>query len=737
MSTINFTQFASPTDSIPNNDYVVGYHKVKISGGETIDQEAKWNFYKLSSEILPQSGLGSRLHQIRMLATKSFEHTFSCAAVTKAEEVICWGRNANVSVGTGHPFNQGHIKFGAGFSASNKAPAWQPVVVPFLLGTPESPQQQVYNLQQAGLRIEQLWWDSWGAFCRLNDGSVWVKGLLGASRDNGLDSSVQVPDTLGTQPWNSHYFSSGFYRIPAARFTIGGGSAPLSAAYIAQFPIGLNSKPMGTNAVQAATFGHIYQVIDQYGDLHLFGCGHPLSPLFGSQGKYFDQQPQNITYDVPALQQNIREVQITGNILARPPSSAGVGNGISVSTNHTLRVITKDNKIFSRGFTGFGNLGDGIIGYRKSTGLPITGSTQTGAVLNDTNFFNVQWVQARRADDPNQTADYTLVDNAQRFLDCTFQEYVAGYISTIVNTGTGDRNYIYLVGTNPVNQTVNNPPILIGKGPANVGKMEYTAPYYYGSDLNAYYRRVYSSVVGDPVIKGIINNSLTCVVITGRGRVLSAGYNPNGEGGRDVTGRLPLGADFGDAKFEYSLDAGRQNFGPLDAGLNAGFTGLTAIDIEWDRSAIGTFTNADTTGSVVTVATNAAFGGGNCVAVKCLQQKIGGGTIPRYALAGYRTFTSQANSYLENTTSYQLFPVKEGVYEILMGGGPVNIHDWYYTSYYRTGHQYSIILTETGRVYGVGLGPWGLLQDTYEYDKNRLTYGGLDNSFCPVPTVIF
>lgn len=621
MATINFTQFATPTDTYPNNDYVVGYNRIN---GTNV--EAKWNLYNLATEMLPRSGLSTRLHQIRMLAHRNYEATYSCAAVTRKEEVVCWGQNAYGTVGTSVPSDQQHTKFGAGHKSTTRASAWQPVLIPFLVGQPNDPNQDIYDLQKNNLTIAELHWDQWSSIARLSDGSVWIKALLGSTRNNGIATSSQP------SPTSAHFFSAAYYKISI--WTVVGNGSNMIAKAVGSCPVG------------STVNGGIYWAIDQNDDLHIWGEGVAGTNVFNGQAT--QSIPINITNSDDSTKQNVRHARIV---------SGGVG------TNEiTIQVITKDNKLFSLGSNRFG-----IFGNKTTTGA-------------------TSWTRGRYKTINQAGATENLIDNAQSFVDSAYQANVAGYFSIADGSNT---NRIFICGHNKSNGSSTATMDLI----AIDGVAQPTTPSAASGARCVYVPIGSISSPNDMFNNGFINNSLTLVVLTSKGYVYCAGKNGQGEAGTTNGGSILLGAAVTPPIFKKDGNSQVYTFGD-PAG------GLSAIDVYWDRTA-----STD-----------------QCTAIKA----VNAAGKSQVFLAGYRTFANQYQSFATIDAVFRLLPIKENITDVLLGGDPIQ-------------HQYNIILTDTGRTYGNGYGPHGLLSDSiFSVYASSWSYSVFwTNSWSPQLTILF
>jgi hypothetical protein len=310
MPTINFTQFPDPVDTIPNNDVLVGYSRVN-----GIDVETKFTIPSLANTFLVNAGLSTRTHQIRMLAEQYLDDSYSMAAVTNKEEVICWGQNLNLSVGDRY-----YGKFGGGYPAAPWIDVVKPIIIPFMEGVPRDEHQRVYDLKANGKAIVQFIWNKGSAIVRLNDGTVWYKGLIGSNRCVGFDSS-ELPAESSITTYTAEYVSSAFYKIPTI----------VNARHITCLPVttGLNS---------------VFAAITTDNDLLLWGEGVTTSPLFGA-ATFKSAQPQNVTSGTTALRNQVRHVLLTGDLTG----------------NHTLSVITTTNQLWCIGYNLLGCQGNKTI----------------------------------------------------------------------------------------------------------------------------------------------------------------------------------------------------------------------------------------------------------------------------------------------------------------------------------------------------------------------------------------
>ena len=501
MPTLNFTQFGAPTTVIPKNDYVVGYNYVN---GTNI--EAKWSMEKLAQTALPNAGLGSRLHQIRKLARVNFEGTYSMAAITRREEVVCWGNNVRSNPktpantpGAGRsaiPLNNQFTKFGAGYESVHKAASWQPVIIPFMSGTPGqagAENSDLVDLYGLGLTIEDLIWDEWSAMARLSDGSVWIKGLVGPQEHIGF-----APGDMPANENQTHY-TSAFYKVTNFDTHISGA---LVATHIETLPRGV------------PVCGGLFAVIDQYNDLHIWGRMYAggavaYSVWPGAPTATVQTTPVNVTKSASVdIRQKVREVKLGGDI----------------SHFHVIfaQIITTENKLFSIGYNEKGNLG--------------TGEANLVGTAPITNWNKVNWTAAKyqNPDDDN----IILVENAWKFIDSKYNFHFTGYIGlSSLSTGV---NRIFTTGSNEnVGTNVN----AVALFPNNVSTT---------TAVNCYYTSRGTSGGYDPFIKGFINSDHTLVAITRQGAVYSCGRNTKGEAGRTaipansqlvkVTYRAPYGS---------------------------------------------------------------------------------------------------------------------------------------------------------------------------------------------------
>lgn len=611
MPTLKFTDFETPADVVPNNDYVVGYNK--ING---VDREAKWNLYKLASEVLPNAGLGTRNHQVRKLAKVNFEGSYSMAAITRREEIVCWGSNIQANPAPANAarslvLDNQYTKFGAGYTSVDKAPAWQPIVIPFMSGNPGDVNQDILDLQLLGLTVVDLIWDEWSAMARLSDGSVWLKSIIGRYENVG-HNQADMPV--------SGYFAACFYKI--GNWDLSSGET-MNAKWIDSFP-------MFTPIV-----GGLWMVIDQNNDLHLWGetTTGPAAPGYsvwpGDAAKRNSATPVNITRSSnnPDLVGKVRYAQMQGD-----PQFC----------NHSIQVITTENKLYSIGYNAKGNLG-------------------LGNLLNQST-----WVQSQYK--VNAGATPVPVDNAYKFVTAKYEFHITGYLSTISQVNGG--NNLFLCGTNE-----------------NAGELMSTASPT-PSAANAYYASPLASPDGDPFEQAFINNAFTCVVRTRYGKVYSAGKNVSGEAGRGVfdinntSASLALGATFSRVTYKVPGTTSSTQFGNTGA--------LSAVDMSFCSSS--------------QIA--------NATALKVKTPPMTGWPNGKYQLyiAGAYTFTSQFNSFVTRDSVFRLFPLKESINEIHVGG-----------TIFENNH--FIIHTETGRTYGVGFGPNGLIADaTHRVQVQGVSY---------------
>lgn len=610
MPTLNFTQFSSPTDTVPDNDYVVGYNQVN-----GVNVEAKWNIRKLASDVLPGSGLSTKNHQIRKLARQNFEASHSMAAITRKEEVICWGNNTKANpyeyTAAGYTMpadrnlltNNRYTKFGAGFESVDKAPAWQPVLIPFMNGAPSAENQDVLDLQAKGLTIVDLIWDEWAAMALLSDGSVWVKSIIGKQEFVGWDRT-----TLSTQS----FFSAAFYKV--TRWDLNSGETNIIASKIETFPM------------CAPICGGLFLALDQFGDLHLWGetsrwpvADWTLWPGGGSQST--SDIPVNITKSGNvSIAQKVRSFKISGDFHNR---------------NQSIQIITTENKLFG-------------IGYNRSG---ILGTATTGVPANHSNWTQAKFIDA----DNNDTV--TFVTNAQSFVTGS-NYFMSGYLSTASN----NKNRLYLAGTNEILSDLSS---IASVTPA---------------EANNVYRGATQSGTNDLFVQGFINDQFTCVIRSEKGRIYSAGRNNAGEAGRSGAGSIPtgqtstyVGPTFAAVGYKPSYEDSLTIPGYTSSSVVNFGTGLSAVDL----FQCNTSKQYNTTG------------------IKVVNSQ---GKYQLY-LAGQYTFTSQFTSYLPRTSTFQLLPIKESVDQVAIGGDVSSAN-------------YCIVLTNTGRTYGVGYGPNGLIADS-------------------------
>jgi alpha-tubulin suppressor-like RCC1 family protein len=629
MPTLNFTQFGQPTTVNPTGDHIVGYQN-----NNNVSQEARWSLEKLATDILPTAGLGTKQHQVRKLARINYEGTYSMAAITKREEVICWGQNVKST-----PFISDYntaqykpreitskfqyTKFGAGFESVDRAPAFQPTLIPFVnpAATPKTENPDIYNLQQNGLTIVDLIWDEWSSLALLSDGTVWIKAAFGELENNGFFST-----DMPSRP----YFGSAYFKIKNWNLTTLG--ADLSAARIDSLP----KAPPVTGA--------LYCVLDQNGDLHLWGETTRLTPAYslwpGSPNKASAPTPINITKDNPNLRGKVRDFKLGGDIATNATynwvNPAGTGAAVTNGQEH-LQIITTDNKLFGIGFNA-----TGVLGTKETTAL----------TTSNFNLWNKSdWTQAYYKDPSDNVVK--LVDNALSFLHSKHNIFFSGYI-TVPSAGSNRINQIYVTGTNEYDAagSVFNQ----GLGQSNSVAM---------SIDNTYYKLVSNSTTGDPFAKGFINGDHTLVCLTERGQVYAAGKNKSGEAGTRSATPAPIGA--------IAQPVSYQPMGALNA-IAFGTPGqLSAIDCYYCVSSI----NDNITG---------------------IKTKAPNGKIDLW-VAGNYTFAGVGDDVNPKNNTFRLFPVKENIKEVVHGGTLGQ-------------NQWTMILTDTGRTYGVGYGPFELIAGT-------------------------
>lgn len=602
MPTLNFTQFSAPATIKPATDYVVGYNN--LNDGSNL--EARYSFDQLAAELLPKSGLGTKMHQIKKLARMNFEATYSMAAVTKREEVICWGQNIkqnpflNVA-----PYNiaarniasdQQYTKFGAGFPSFDRVPHTAPIVIPFMRGLPTDNNQDIINLQEAGLTIEDIIWDQWASMARLSDGSIWVKALLGPNEAVGFNP-VDMPSTT--------YFSAAYFKIPDNFFVLTAGST-LSALAIETLPKG---RPI---------CGGLFLVLDQNYDLHLWGSTSGTSPGYslwpGDPTKFQATMPVNITKDFVDLRNNVREFRVCGDM-----SNLGV---------EFIQVINRQNKLYSLGYNGNGNLGTG------------EDTAYTAATWNKSN-----WTQSRYLDPDNGNVK-TFVNNAWKFVHGKFNSWHTGYLS--VSSSVDGSNRIFVTGQNELGTGTNLYPAAIGATTPPVGANVYAvAPGGTSSNWN-------------PFVKGLITGDHTMILLTKCGSVHSSGRNKWGEAGTTAVGPTLNRVTYKAFGVNQTPHFGQQGQ-------------LSAVDVYTCNDSV----EANITG------------------IKVLNPN---GKTQLY-LAGNYCFTTQNNSFAIKDSTFKLFPLKENVVDVRFGG-TINTNHWH------------MILTDTGRTYGVGFGPFGLISES-------------------------
>lgn len=695
MPTINFSQFPTslPTTGwSPENNYLVGYATIN---GQNVEQ--KYQMSTLVSDSLPGAGLGTKLHQIRKLAKRTAETTLCMAAITKREEVICWGQNFRIPVQSAWKLQQNNLytKFGSGFNTAvtSRAAVWQPVVVPFYSGTPSPNDNSVdiIDLQKEGLTIVDLHWNEHYAIALLSNGTVWYKGFIGPKTNTGLGADI------GTLAEADSYFTSGFFEIRKLRektSSIDPNLVPLGKRIVKIMSLPVDIAPQWgglfcavaddkTPTTLEAMTGPIYVWGNMPGNigsdaqaLPIAGKSSPSSTDIRRMGSAWANkdvpglsEPSDITSGIDIfIGRKFRDVKLSGG--------GWVATGDRRLTDATVQVIDDWGRLWS-----LGSNKNGICG---------TGTSVTTAFKHHTNWAQAYWHQDFNPTDlltKDPVAPLALIGatqaqpnlpGAKKFLSLGLQNNVSGFISTPFTIAGQNVNRIYLSGTN--REMGNNAELIYMN--TNVTNWVNTA-----TRSNNVFRAYAQSEADNLFIKGVITNELNCIVITQKGQVWSAGDGRSGGLGRTITpgpnSKIPsfVGPTFAKVTYKNKNNTTSSTFG--------GTNNLSAIDIYWDDTA---FTNG-------------------CVGIKVLNSPTNLGYDVYFA--GSRTFANINQSFGTGTGfvdfTFRCFPISDGLSpgvdldDVAIGG-------------FANGHLWTIVLTKSGRTWGVGRGnhdflfstePWG------------------------------
>lgn len=650
MGTINFTQLPESVlsqDWTPNNDYLIGYSNVNNQ-----PREYRYSLLTLAQETLPSSGIATRLHQVRKLATRTHLGSYSMAAITRREEVICWGKNKQESAPSGSGLSNSNLytKFGAGLNnkVATKASVWQPMIIPFFTGTPSRTDftTDIYDVKAAGLVIEELIWSEHFALALLSDKTVWFKGFVGDGQFCGFNTQITVDP-------KEAYFTSGFFKIDS-------------------FPAGTKIAKIGALPMPKPGYwgGLYYAVADNDGAINN-GMSGPLY-IWGQmpfketnvkpRATYDPKFPgQVVPFDVTSAHtlftnKRIMDVQLVGG---------GGSEKSTLPTRATLQVILDDGSLLSVGSNMFGNCG--------------LGSSVKPAAEVDV------WAEATYVPNFPRTSSTSIatVKVAQEFVKTLMQNNVCGFISKPNTDGdTGNVNRIYFSGTNI---KTHNTKGSFGRVHQLVEVDGNTA-----SAANNFFKCYAKSEPSNPFRKAILTNDLTCVAITQRGQVWSAGNGTSGCGGGSwVSPDVWLGTTFFKRTYKNKSLNSSSSFGADNC--------LSAVDLYFDPA---TFI-------------------GNCVGIKARN------TVNKYDIlfAGTNTFCN-INQSFENAKdfSFRVFPLSDDFLpfeeqgDVVIGG-----------SY--TDHLWTLITTKSGRTYGVGAGDGDFLFNAETEDTSV--------PWSPVPQLLF
>jgi hypothetical protein len=695
MPTINFSQF--PT-SVPNqgwspqNNYLVGYATIN---GQNVEQ--KYNMSTLVSDSLPGAGLGTKLHQIRKLATRTAETTLCMAAITKKEEVICWGQNFRIPNVSGWKLqaNNLYTKFGSGFNTAvtSRAAVWQPVVIPFYSGTPNPTDNSVdiLDLQKLGLTIVDLQWNEHYAIALLSDGTVWYKGFIGVKTNTGLGADI------GSLPEGDSYFTSGFFEIRKLREktstvdTVGLVPMGKRIVKIMSLPVDIAPQWGGLFAAIAddktpTTLESMSGPIYVWGNMPgVIGSDAQALPASGKASPNSTDirrlasawsnasvpglsEPVDISFGFePFVNRRFKDIKLSGG--------GWRDTGDRRLTDATIQVIDDWGRLWSIGSNKFGVCG--------------TGTNSATAFKHHTNWSQAYWHQEVSSNmftqDPGApialigaTQAQPNLPGAHRFLSLGLQNNVCGFISTPFTVAGSMVNRIYLSGTN---REVGNNPELIYMN-TNVCNWVGTS-----TRSNNVFRQYAQSEADNLFIKGVITNELNCIVITQKGQVWAAGDGRSGALGRTIIpgadGKKPtfVGPTFAKVTYKNKNNTTSSTFGESQ--------NLSAIDVYWDDTA---FTNG-------------------CIGIKVLNYPTSLGYDAYFA--GSKTFSNINQSFGTGTNfldfTFRCFPISDSLNpgtdlgDVAIGG-------------FANGHLWTIILTNSGRTWGVGRGnhdflfstePWG------------------------------